>query len=57
MGVKHIWLFDPVRRLAWTVVNSSLEKLAADAFSVPGTSIRIPLAALYAELDDLAAGR
>ena len=57
MGVRNIWLFDPVRRLAWTVVNGSIEKLTDDEFSIPGTPIRIPLAALYAELDDLAAGR
>ena len=57
MGVRNIWLFDPVRRLAWTVVNSSIQPLAADAFSIPGTAIRVPLAALYSELDDLAAGR
>jgi Uma2 family endonuclease len=57
MGVQNIWLFDPIRRRAWTADSSGIHPLLGAEFSVPGTPIRIPLADLYAELDDLAAGR
>jgi Uma2 family endonuclease len=57
MGVENIWILDPVRRHAWFANAAGIHKLTADAFSVPGTPISIPLADLYRELDDLAAGR
>jgi Uma2 family endonuclease len=56
MGVENIWLLDPVRRHAWFATANGLHK-PANEFAVPGTPIRIPLADIYAELDDLAAGR
>ena len=57
MGVENIWLFDPVRRRAWTADANGIHPLHAQEFSVTNTPVRIPLADLYAELDDLAAGR
>ncbi len=57
MGVEHIWLLDPVRRHAWFATANGLHKPANAEFAVPGTPIRIPLADIYQELDDLAAGR
>ena len=57
MGVENIWILDPVRRKAWFANADGIHKLEADAFTVPGTPIRIPLAELNHELDDLAAGR
>ena len=57
MGVENLWIIDPVHRRTWTASEHRIEPLRADAFSVPGTPIRIPLTDLYAELDDLAAGR
>jgi Uma2 family endonuclease len=57
MGVENIWILDPLRRRAWSADASGIHKLAGDAFTVPGTPVRIPLSDLYAELDDLAAGR
>lgn len=61
MGVENIWLLDPIDRKAWTVEGIagrfSFENLSSAAFAVSGTPIRIPLADIYQELDDLAAGR
>jgi Uma2 family endonuclease len=56
MGVENIWLFDPVRRRAWTADANGIHPLTAPEFSVAGSAARIALAELYAELDDLAAG-
>ena len=56
MGVQHIWLVDPVARRFWTVDADGIHPLKADAYNIPGTPVRIPLADIHAELDDLAAG-
>ena len=57
MGVENIWLLDPIRRQAWTATPTGLHKLSGPEFTVPGTPIAIPLADIYSQLDDLAAGR
>jgi hypothetical protein len=57
MGIENIWIFDPVRRYAWTVVAGSVKRLAENAFAVQGTPVRVPLAEINAELDEIAAGR
>ena len=57
MGVENIWLFDPVRPRAWTADSDGIHPLTTPAFTVSGSPARVALADLYAELDDLAAGR
>jgi len=57
MGVENIWLLDPVRRQAWVATANGNHEPADGEFAVPGTPIRIPLADIYQELDDMAAGR
>lgn len=57
MGVQNIWIIDPVRRYAWIAQDGGLHKPVGDALTVSGTPILIPLADIYAELDDLEAGR
>jgi Uma2 family endonuclease len=53
MGVEHIWLIDPISRRAWiATANSSLQRVETE-FAVPGTPIRIVLAEVFAELDDM----
>lgn len=53
MGVEHIWLIDPIRRAAWIATpDGSLTRVAAE-FTVPGTPIRVSLAEVFAELDDM----
>jgi Uma2 family endonuclease len=53
MGVDHIWLIDPISRRAWiATADTSLQRVEAE-FAVPGTPIRIVLAEVFAELDDM----
>lgn len=56
MGVGNLWLVDPVERRFWTVDADGIHPLRADAFTISDTAVRIPLAEIHAELDDLAAG-
>ena len=53
MGVEHIWLIDPITREAWIANPTGYDKLTAGEFTVPGTPIRISLAEVFAELDDM----
>ena len=53
MGVEHIWLIEPSSRHAWTATaDTSLQRVETE-FTVPGTPIRIVLAEVFAELDDM----
>jgi len=53
MGVEHIWLIDPFSRHAWIATADGSHARVTEAFSVPGTPIRISLAEVFAELDDM----
>jgi len=57
LGVQNIWILDPVRRYAWYATTDGFDKITGDEFCVPGTPIRIALAEIYEQLDELAAGR
>ena len=57
MGVENMWIIDPVRRYAWYATADGFQKVANKEFSVPGTPIKIALADIYQQLDELAAGR
>jgi len=48
---EHIWVFDPIRRLAWTADRGGLHPVNEDALTVPGTPILAGLAEAWAELD------
>lgn len=56
MGVAYIWVIDPLRRKAYYGSNEGFEPVSG-SLAVPGTSIAIPLEEVFAELDDLLAGR
>jgi Uma2 family endonuclease len=53
MGVEHMWLLDPVRRQAWVVSADGSQTHVESEFIVPGTPIRVSLAEVFAELDDM----
>lgn len=53
MGVEHMWLLDPLSRQAWTISADGSQQRVMDALTVPGTPIRIDLAEVFAELDDM----
>jgi Uma2 family endonuclease len=53
MGVEHVWLIDPMIRHAWVATADGSHTRVAEAFEVAGTPIRISLAEVFAELDDM----
>ncbi|MDQ2834042.1 MAG: Uma2 family endonuclease [Acidobacteriota bacterium] len=53
MGVEHIWLIDPISRNAWIATAEGMHKPANAELTVPGTPIRVLLAEVFAELDDM----
>ena len=57
MGVENVWIIDPVRRYAWYATADGFHKLSNREFCVPGTPIKIALADIYEQLDELAVGR
>ncbi len=57
MGIENIWLIDPIERRFWTVDADGIRPLKADAFTIAESLVRIPIAEIEAELDDLKAGR
>ena len=50
-GVQNIWIIDPVRRVAYRYAGTSLEEVRSGELTVLGTSIRVVLSELFAELD------
>jgi Uma2 family endonuclease len=56
MGVENLWLIDPVRRHAWVVGADGSQQRVTEAFTIEGTPIRISLAEVFAELDDMQSG-
>ena len=56
MGVQHIWLIDPLLRLAYRASASGFER-ADNELSIANMPIRIDLKEAFNRLDDLLAGR
>jgi len=50
-GVENIWIIDPEPRIAYRYTGSALEEVLTGELIVPGTSIRVELRAMFAELD------
>jgi Uma2 family endonuclease len=53
MGVPVVWVVDPRRRKAYMATPAGALEPAPEALTVPGTAIRVPVADIYAELDEL----
>ena len=51
MGVAHVWLLNPVKRLAYTLTLTGLNQVDEPRLTVPGTSIYLDLAELFSALD------
>jgi len=51
MGVKHIWLIDPIRRSVSTFDAYGLHDADPANLTVPGTSIQVDLTETFAALD------
>jgi Uma2 family endonuclease len=55
MGVQAVWVVDPQRRRAYeTLPNGALQPVPS-TLTLAGTEIRIPLADVFAELDEMEA--
>ena len=50
-GIEHIWIVDPMQRIAYRYTGSALEEVSSGDLSVPGTPIRVVLSEMFAELD------
>jgi Uma2 family endonuclease len=51
MGVKSIWLIDPLERAAFTFTREGLRLFEGVRLTVPGTPIYLDLPELFASLD------
>ncbi len=51
MGVAHIWLLDPIERVAYTYSAFGLQLIDEARLTVPHSSIYLDLPALFASLD------
>jgi len=56
MGVQHIWLIDPLLRLAYRASASGFER-ADHELHIPNMAVRVDLNSVFTRLDDLLAGR
>lgn len=52
MGVVNIWIIDPKSRECWTMDSSGgAVPMMEDAFTIPGTPVRLLLADVFDEID------
>ena len=52
MGVPMVWIVDPLRRTAF-VSDASGQRQVPEVLEIPGTDIRVTVAEVFAELDEL----
>ncbi len=50
MGVQHLWVIDPIERIAYTFTAAGLLRLQGDHLAVAGTPIYLNLSELFAKL-------
>ena len=53
MGVGYIWVIDPRTRHAWVASSAGLQETPNGEFRVEGTAIRISLADVFADFDEM----
>ncbi len=51
MGVEHLWVFDPVDRVAMIYSEAGLKLVEGRRMTIPGTEIYLDLDEVFAELD------
>ena len=53
MGVPHVWIIDPISRKIWTVQGAGRPiPLDGTELALPNTPVRIPVAEIFAEIDE-----
>ena len=56
MGVQHIWIIDPATRECWTIDSEGgALPMLDDAFTIPGTPVRVAIADIFEEIDSASA--
>ncbi len=50
-GVPNVWILDPVLRKAWVCTSSGFQEPADGILHAAGSTIHLPLAEIFAELD------
>jgi len=50
-GVSNVWILDPVSRKAYVCTQSGFQEPDCGILQVAGSPIRVPLAEIFAELD------
>ncbi len=53
MGIEHIWVIDPWKRHGYLASTRGFEQPAEGMLSISGMPIRIALADVFAELDEI----
>ena len=53
MGIEHVWVIDPWQRHAYVATTRGFEQPQDGILTIPGTTIRIALADVFAELDEI----
>ncbi len=51
MGVEHVWVFDPLERVAYTYTRDGLKLVESGRLTVAETPIYVDLAELFSALD------
>jgi len=50
-GIAHVWLIDPRKNCAWSYSKEG-RRIASDVLTASNPNLELPLAALFAELDE-----
>jgi hypothetical protein len=53
IGVKHVWLLDPMFRTGWKATSTGLFQIRNDECIIPGTSIGFRLSTVFSEMDEM----
>jgi Uma2 family endonuclease len=52
-GIEHVWVIDPYARVGYRATESGLALVRDGIFTIPDSPIRLELAAVFAELDEV----
>ena len=53
MGVPNVWIIDPISRDIWTITGQGDPvRLQSSSLTLPGTAVSIPVAEIFAEIDE-----
>ncbi|HEX4208774.1 MAG TPA: hypothetical protein VHY56_00155, partial [Candidatus Binataceae bacterium] len=56
-GIEHVWVIDPIARVAYRGIPAGLEPVPDGELAVPATAIRVRTSELFEKLDRVRSGR